>query len=261
MARYERQHEACQVERGQVRGKLEAQLLEEKTLRGQLAARESQHAQVNRELNAQLESNHKALGALQAEQARLLHTRSGLKLKAQDLAATYARMQARSRSEILRSEEREKLDLDLAPLMEQDALKVEARGEHTVIVLPMDLMFSLGEAGLNSTGLTQLQQVSKAIRATYAPGKIWMQVQGHTDNIPKRTATIRNNWELSAARALAVVAQLIEAGFDPEHIQAAAFGPFRPVADNASRQGRALNRRVAIVISPRDPKGKSPPHH
>lgn len=261
VARYEQERKACQAEQSTARAQFQAQRKKEKAQRDELQRQAQRRDQTMGELQVQLDQTRQELSALQAEQAELLHQRSGLRLKAQELAASYARMLAQTKSEIARAQEREKLDLDLAVLLEQGSLKIEAEGAHTVLLLAMDPIFSLGEAGLNATGLTQLQKVAQALRATYAPGKIWIQVQGHTDNIPKRTATIRNNWELSAARALAVVSQFIEAGFDPECLQAAAFGSFRPIADNASRKGRAQNRRISIVISPRDPDLASPPHH
>jgi len=79
-------------------------------------------------------------------------------------------------------------------------------------------------------------------------------VIGHTDNGPI-TLSARNrfasNWELSTARALAAVHFLTErAGMDARRVGAVGYGEFRPVADNATAEGRAKNRRIAIVILP-----------
>jgi chemotaxis protein MotB len=79
-------------------------------------------------------------------------------------------------------------------------------------------------------------------------------VSGHTDNVPitsKLAATYPTNWELSAARAIAVVKILESNGVDPKMLVAAGFGEFRPVADNATPEGRAQNRRMEIVLMPR----------
>jgi chemotaxis protein MotB len=75
---------------------------------------------------------------------------------------------------------------------------------------------------------------------------------GHTDNVPIRPAARKrfpSNWELSTARATAAVRFLTEeAGIDPRRLGAVGYGEFRPVADNATPEGRAHNRRIAITI-------------
>jgi chemotaxis protein MotB len=76
------------------------------------------------------------------------------------------------------------------------------------------------------------------------------QVEGHTDNVPIATARFPSNWELAAARALSVVHLLQEQGVRPESVSGAAFGEYRPVADNADPAGRRLNRRIEIVMLP-----------
>ena len=73
-------------------------------------------------------------------------------------------------------------------------------------------------------------------------------VVGHTDNVPIRSR-FPSNWELSTARALAAVHFLTEkAKVDPRREGAVGYGEFRPVADNATPEGRARNRRIAITI-------------
>ena len=77
-------------------------------------------------------------------------------------------------------------------------------------------------------------------------------VIGHTDNVPIRPSAhnrFTSNWELSAARALAAVHYLVDkAGVDPRRLGAVGYGEFRPIADNATPEGRAKNRRIAITI-------------
>lgn len=76
-----------------------------------------------------------------------------------------------------------------------------------------------------------------------------VRVEGHTDNIPVGTDQYPSNWELSSARATAVLRYLVdEGGADPALIFAAAYGEFQPVADNLTPEGRSLNRRADIVI-------------
>jgi chemotaxis protein MotB len=84
-----------------------------------------------------------------------------------------------------------------------------------------------------------------------------IRVEGHTDNIPIATALYPSNWELSSARATTVGRYLVEhSEVAPRRISAAGYGEFRPVAPNDSREGRARNRRVdLVVLFPQAPGG------
>ena len=73
-------------------------------------------------------------------------------------------------------------------------------------------------------------------------------IEGHTDDTPIRTARYSSNWELSTARASAVVARFIEQRVDPRRLSAAGYGEFHPRASNDTADGRASNRRVDVVV-------------
>jgi chemotaxis protein MotB len=74
-------------------------------------------------------------------------------------------------------------------------------------------------------------------------------IGGHTDDRPIRTPRYRDNWDLSAARAIAVVRELVaRRGIDPRRIEAQGFADTRPVAPNDSDGNRALNRRIEIEV-------------
>ncbi|MEM1216226.1 MAG: OmpA family protein [Bacteroidota bacterium] len=77
-------------------------------------------------------------------------------------------------------------------------------------------------------------------------------VEGHTDNVPISSARAQNNWELSVLRATAVVQMLKDQhGIAPGRLVAAGRGEFQPIADNATAEGRARNRRTRIIILPK----------
>ncbi len=79
-------------------------------------------------------------------------------------------------------------------------------------------------------------------------------IEGHTDDIPIRTARFQSNWDLSAARASSVANGLLRSPqVDPARMQVQGFAETRPRAENASAEGRALNRRVEIVVDLSDP--------
>jgi chemotaxis protein MotB len=74
-------------------------------------------------------------------------------------------------------------------------------------------------------------------------------VEGHSDDQPIHTAQFRSNWELSTARAMAVLMLLVDdSGIDPRKVSIAGYGQYRPVADNSTPEGRQLNRRVDLVV-------------
>jgi chemotaxis protein MotB len=108
-------------------------------------------------------------------------------------------------------------------------------------------MFASGSAELTSPSqelLTVLSQVFQRSVETVI-------VEGHTDNRPVRTVAFPSNWELSAARASAVVRHLssLKHALPPSQYIAVGYGEFRPVATNSTREGRNRNRRVEILFN------------
>jgi chemotaxis protein MotB len=109
------------------------------------------------------------------------------------------------------------------------------------------VMFDSGEAILKPDGEAVMRKIAALLAAH---PKLKIHVIGHTDNVPIRGRFV-SNWELSAARALAAVHFLTEkAGVDPRRVGAVGYGEYRPIADNATPEGRAKNRRIAITILP-----------
>jgi len=135
-----------------------------------------------------------------------------------------------------------------AALESKDVTISQLQGKLTVNILDR-VLFDSGEADLKPDGAAVLIKVA-AILAQHPALKI--HVIGHTDNVPIRTAArsrFPSNWELSTARATAAVRFLSEkAGVDPRRLGAVGYGEYRPVADNATAEGRARNRRIAITI-------------
>jgi chemotaxis protein MotB len=135
-------------------------------------------------------------------------------------------------------------------LESKDVTISKLQGKLTVNILDR-ILFDSGEAVLKPAGEAVLQKVA-AILAQHPEIKI--HVIGHTDNVPIRPDArnrFASNWELSSARAIAAVRFLTErAGVDPRRVGAVGYGEFRPVADNATAEGRAHNRRIAITILP-----------
>lgn len=127
----------------------------------------------------------------------------------------------------------------------------ELKGKLTVDVLDK-ILFDSGKAEIKPEGLEVLNRVVE-ILATAEDKAI--RVEGHTDNVQIGGSLARKyptNWELSAARALTVVRHLEKQGIDPRILSAVAFGENQPLADNETPEGRARNRRIAIVLQSND---------
>ena len=132
-------------------------------------------------------------------------------------------------------------------LQSKDVTISKLQGKLTVSILDR-VMFDSGEAVLKPGGQSVMRQIA-GILAEHPTLKI--HVIGHTDNVPIHTARFASNWELSVARALAAVHFLTEkAGVDARRVGAVGYGEYRPIADNATAEGRAKNRRIAITILP-----------
>lgn len=135
-------------------------------------------------------------------------------------------------------------------LESKDVTISKLQGKLTVSIVDR-VMFDSGEAILKPDGAVVMRKIADLLAAH---PELKIHVIGHTDNVPiRQTAHSRfaSNWELSAARALAAVHFLTEnAGVDPRRVGAVAYGEFRPIADNATAEGKAKNRRIAITILP-----------
>ncbi|HWQ93171.1 MAG TPA: flagellar motor protein MotB, partial [Clostridia bacterium] len=122
------------------------------------------------------------------------------------------------------------------------------QGKLTVTIVDR-VMFDSGEAILKPDGQAVMQKIAGLLAAH---PELKIHVIGHTDNVPIRQSVqsrFASNWELSAARALAAVHFLIDkAGVDPRRLGALGYGEFRPIADNATPDGRAKNRRIVVTI-------------
>jgi chemotaxis protein MotB len=113
-------------------------------------------------------------------------------------------------------------------------------------LLTNNLVFDSGQATLKPTATPLLSEVSKLIVSMHISNEI--SVEGNTDNVPVSGGIFPSNWELSTARADAVLEFLIHHGVSPQHLAAVGFADENPVAPNATAAGRALNRRVDVVV-------------
>lgn len=132
--------------------------------------------------------------------------------------------------------------------LEGTGATASTRGREVVITVGNEILFRSGSADLTADAKRSLSRIVQVINRRY-PGKE-IRVDGHTDNEPIRRTRDKwsDNWQLSGARSLSVLRELINAGISEDRIFFAGFGEFSPVADNATRANRQQNRRVDIVV-------------
>ncbi|HXV27511.1 MAG TPA: OmpA family protein [bacterium] len=128
------------------------------------------------------------------------------------------------------------------------AVSMQERG---LVVTVLDrVLFDSGKAELIDSSRIGLDKMAGILQTDAAGHMVY--IEGHTDNVPIRFSNWRSNWELSTARATEVVHYFVDTqGLEPRRFAAVGYGEFNPVASNATPQGRLLNRRVEIVISPK----------
>ncbi|MCX7635272.1 MAG: OmpA family protein [Syntrophales bacterium] len=127
----------------------------------------------------------------------------------------------------------------------------ELKGKLTLDVVDK-ILFASGEATVKKEGLAVLDRVVEILKNVKDKA---IRIEGHTDNVKiagKLAKTYPTNWELAAARAINVTRYLQERGIDPQVLSAVAYGEYKPLADNSTAEGRAKNRRIAIVLVPKD---------
>lgn len=122
---------------------------------------------------------------------------------------------------------------------------VDERGL-VIHVLTDQLLFGPGEAVLEPQATPLLADVAHLLEANGLSNPV--RVEGNTDSTPIRTLQFRSNWELSAARASAVLSFLLTRGVQPRRLSLAGYADQRPLTTNATVAGRSRNRRVDIVV-------------
>jgi chemotaxis protein MotB len=155
--------------------------------------------------------------------------------KVQELSRTYTQMIDKMKSEI----------------EDGQVTITELQGRLTVNMVDA-ILFDSGKADIKPEGRQVLQKVADVIGQVEDKA---IRVEGHTDNVKIGGVLARafaSNWELSAARAINVARYLQRLGVDPALLSAAAYGEYRPISENDTTEGRAKNRRIEIVLVPRD---------
>lgn len=132
----------------------------------------------------------------------------------------------------------------MAPLVEQGKVRVTQTSRGVSVEINASVLFAPGDARLSDAS----SQVLTAVAGVLKDDDHAIQVEGHTDSVPIRTALFPSNWELSAVRASTVVRLFIDNGVAESRLTAVGHGPTRPVDTNETADGRLRNRRVSVMI-------------
>jgi chemotaxis protein MotB len=130
-----------------------------------------------------------------------------------------------------------------------DELSIEIKNGKVYVSLSDKLLFKSGSAEMESKGQSAIKLLADVLLKN---PDIDVLVEGHTDNLPIKTAVYKDNWDLSVARAASVVRLLTENyKVSPKQVTPAGRGEFFPKGDNSTAEGRAKNRRTEIILSPK----------
>ena len=211
-------------------------------LRQRISALENDNARLVRENAAAAADNTRLVSEktqLASENARLARdiaeTQKAREEKVREVSTTYDQLLEKMKGEIAKGQ----------------VTISELKGKLTVNMVEA-ILFDSGKAEVKREGLVVLGKVVEILKTVNDKA---IRIEGHTDNVEITRSLAQRyptNWELSAARAINVARYLQQQAVAPDNLSAAAFGQFKPVADNATAEGRAKNRRIEIVLVPKD---------
>jgi chemotaxis protein MotB len=190
------------------------------------------------DLSKTVTETRKKIADLEAENSKLKENVAQLQTKSQEVekaSNTYKELVQEMKGEIAQGQ----------------VTITELKGKLTMDVVDK-ILFASGESKVKKEGLEVLDRVVEILKNVKDKN---IRIEGHTDNVQitaKLAAKYPTNWELAAARAINVTKYLQQQGIDPIILSSTAFGEYQPLADNSTPEGRAKNRRIAIILLPKD---------
>ena len=229
----------------------------------ELAKERESLAARSRELQSRLDGLEKEKGQLnsdlsdlQGNAARIAKEREQLLQEQARLAATLEQERLAKEEEITRlTRTQEDLSKSLQDEIAKGNITIQQVRDRLTINMVDRVLFDSGQAQVKPAGVKVLKQVGDILK-TVTDKQI--RIEGHTDTVPissKLQGHFKTNWELSTARATTVVRYLIDQGsVNRRHLSAVGYADTQPRASNDSEEGRSSNRRIEIVLYPKDLK-------
>ena len=132
---------------------------------------------------------------------------------------------------------------------DESELSIEVKNGKVYVSMAEKLLFGSGSVAIDEEGKKAINQLGKLLSSKE---EINIMVEGHTDNVPISNTSkyMNDNWDLSVMRATSIIRLLVNAGVPPERITAAGRGEWVPVTTNTTKEGKKLNRRTEIILTP-----------
>ena len=225
-------------------------------VRGHITDLEQKLASGSASAQEEITKLQKQASELEANTARIAKEREQLRQEQSRLAATLEQERLAKEDEITRlTRTQEELSKSLQDEISKGNITIQQVRDRLTINMVDRVLFDSGQAQVKPAGVKVLQQVGDVLK-TVTDKQI--RIEGHTDNVPissKLQDRFKTNWELSTARATTVVRYLIDqGGVDRQYLSAVGYADTHPIASNDSDEGRSSNRRIEIVLYPKDLK-------
>jgi len=203
----------------------------------------AQNSKKNRELLAQLEAKEQALAT---ENGRLQKLKEDMEARSQRIAELESMIASKDAA-------MNKLKNAISKALtnfEGKGLTVEQRDGKVYVSMENKLLFQSGSWAVGANGKQAVNQLGAVLADN---PEIAILIEGHTDNDPYTgTGVINSNWDLSTKRATAIVQILKEnSAINPENLTAAGRGEYAPIASNDTSEGKAKNRRIEVILTPK----------
>lgn len=224
---------------------------------GQLAAKNEMIGGLEKKVESLGGNLEKVRNELGERVEKLASTKSELEAQSQALREQSKQLQATKEELAQLKKLREQAEQEAAQfkalanqlksMVDAGQLSVQMRDGRINLKLPDAVLFPSGSKRLKKEGREALEKVAEVLKGVDRE----FLIAGHTDDVPvKRGGRFKNNWELSTARAVTVVQLLTKEGVPAERLAAAGFGEFDPLVPNDTKENRAKNRRLEIILLP-----------
>ena len=225
-------------------------------VRSQITDLEQQSASGRAASQEEIAKLQKQAADLEANSARIAKEREQLRQEQARLAAALEQERIAKEEEIKRlTRTQEELSKSLQDEIAKGNITIQQVRDRLTINMVDRVLFDSGQAQVKPAGVQVLKQVADVLNKITDKQ---IRIEGHTDNVPissKLQNRFKTNWELSTSRATTVVRYLIDhGGVDRQYLSAVGYADTHPLASNDTEEGRSSNRRIEIVLYPKDLK-------
>mgnify|MGYP001969994328 FL=1 len=250
LAELKAEHESLTAERDKLKNDLASLQSNYENLKSSYDALEknssaaiAENSRQNRELLAQLEEKEKTLAAKQSRLEKLQKDLAARSQRIDELEGLIAAKDAKMNAL------KDAISKALTDF-EGKGLTVEQRDGKVYVSMENKLLFNSGSWAVNADGRQAVNQLGSVLAQN---PDISVLIEGHTDNVPYGgNGPLKDNWDLSTKRATAIVQILREnSNIDPQNLTAAGRGEYAPVATNDTAEGKAKNRRIEVILTPK----------